>query len=296
MKSMNNYLFCVAIMMGMFISQVKAQTKYALLVGISDYGNVREDPEKWSNISGANDVQLLSPLFKKQGYKVTTLMDCRATYANIKGAIRKVTQELKSGDLMFLHFSLHGQPFEDLNGDEQDGWDEALIPYDAQMHYVKGKYEGKNHLVDDELDKYITVIRKKLGANGCLYVVLDACHSGTSSRGDGEHIRGIFEGFSRSGRLYSPDRNKETNDYFKVSTADNQSPVVFIEACRSYQVNKEILDSSTKKWYGPLSYYIAKAMDSYAIDKSGKWIEAVKLGMMRDRRVRKQNMVIETSR
>ena len=49
---------------------VQAQTKRALIVGISDYGNAKEDPNKWSNISGANDVVLLSPLFEQQGYRV----------------------------------------------------------------------------------------------------------------------------------------------------------------------------------------------------------------------------------
>ena len=45
------------------VQTMNAETKRALLVGISDYGNVMEDPNKWANISGANDVLLLSPLF-----------------------------------------------------------------------------------------------------------------------------------------------------------------------------------------------------------------------------------------
>ena len=39
----------------------------------------------------------------------------------------------------------------DDNGDEEDGLDEALIPYDAQFWYAPGEYEGQNHLRDDEL-------------------------------------------------------------------------------------------------------------------------------------------------
>lgn len=191
---------------------------------------------------------------------------------------------------------MHGQPFEDLNGDEADGWDEALIPVDAQMRYVKGKYEGKNHLLDDEMEKYFGQIRGKIGSSGELFVVLDACHSGTASRGDGDHVRGVRDGFTRSGKAYTPNRTKETNDYFKVPTAAGQSPVTFLEACRSYQQNKEVLDRESKTWYGSLSYYVAKAMANHQIDKSGKWIDAVKTGMAGDRRVRKQNMVIETSK
>ena len=190
---------------------------------------------------------------------------------------------------------MHGQPFEDLNGDEADGWDEALIPIDAEMRYIEGKYEGKQHLVDDELESYIIQIRKKIGMKGVLFVVLDACHSGTASRGEVNHIRGIRDGFTRSGKEYTPDRTRETNDYFNISTSKGQSPVTFLEACRSYQQNKEVLDRESRIWYGSLSYYIAKALQQNTIDKSGKWIECVQKGMSGDRRLRKQNMVIESS-
>lgn len=286
----------IASMMGLTALNVEAQTKRALIIGISDYGNAKEDPNRWSNISGANDVVLLSPLFEQQGYEVTTLSDVQATYSKITSALKKVAKESKEGDIVYLHFSMHGQPFEDLNGDETDGWDEALIPVDAQMQYTEGGYEGKKHLVDDELETYIAKIRSKIGTSGELFVVLDACHSGTASRGDNDHIRGVRDGFTRSGKDYIPDRSKETNEYFKIPTSQGQSPVTFLEACRSYQQNREVLDYESKKWYGSLSYYIAKAMKEHQIDKSGNWIESVKSGMAGDRRVRRQNMVIESSK
>lgn len=276
-------------------AQVQAQTKRALIVGISDYGNAKEDPNKWSNISGANDVALLSPLFKQQGYKVTTLSDAQATYSGITSALEKIVKQSQKGDIVYLHFSTHGQPFEDLNGDEVDGWDEALIPVDAQMHYAKGKYEGKNHLIDDELEKYISQIRSKIGTNGQLYVVLDACHSGTSSRGDEDRVRGVREGFTRSGKYYTPDRSKETNEYFKIPTAKGQSPVTILEACRSYQLNREVRDAATNVWYGSLSYYIAKAMNEYEIGLSDAWIDYVKTEKSKNKKLLKQNIVIEIS-
>ena len=275
---------------------MQAQTKRALLIGISDYGNAKEETNKWANISGANDIALLAPFFKRQNFSVKTLVDKQATHSGITKALGKLTKECKKGDIVYLHFSMHGQPFEDLNGDEPDGWDEALIPFDAQMTYKKGLYEGKNHLIDDELEKYVSVIRTKLGTSGTLFVVLDACHSGTSSRGDDDHIRGVRDGFTRSGKLYTPDRSKETNAYFRVPTSVGQAQVTYIEACRSYQVNKEILNKENNVWYGSLSFYIAKAMSSIKIDKSGKWIDAVKTGMSGDRRLRKQNVVIESSK
>ena len=273
-----------------------AETKHALLIGISDYGNTDEDPHKWVNINGANDITLLTPAFKAQGFSVTSLVDAQATHAGITKALEKLARDSRKGDLVYIHFSMHGQPFEDLNGDEEDGWDEALIPVDAQMRYSKGVYEGDSHLLDDELEGYFDKLRSKIGSTGQLYVVLDACHSGTASRGDDDHVRGIREGFTRSEKNYTPDRTSETNDYFSVSTKDGQSPVTFIEACRSYQVNKEVRDVETNIWYGSLSYYIAKTMKELKIDGSEGWIEAVKAGMSSNRKLRKQNVVIEKSK
>ena len=58
----------------------------------------------------------------------------------------------RKGGMVYLHFSCQGQPFEDLNGDEEDRWDKSIIPYDAmmeEMEYRKEQYEGVNHITDD---------------------------------------------------------------------------------------------------------------------------------------------------
>ena len=294
MKKFLKLLLLSTFLFGVF--SANAGTKRALLVGISDYGNAKEDPNKWANISGANDIELLSPLFKNHGFQVSTLIDNQATHAGIIKALENLTKNSKKGDVVYIHFSMHGQPFEDLNGDEADGWDEALIPVDALMQYKKGVYEGKNHLLDDELETHFNNLRTKLGTTGHLYVVLDACHSGGGVRGDDDHVRGTQEGFTRSGKEYKPDRTKETNDYFKVPTKTGQSPIICIEACRSYQVNKEVRDANNNKWYGSLSYYIAQAMKNNKAVGSDAWVEFIKNGMSSNKRLRKQNMVIEKSK
>ena len=287
---------CIVMAATIGCGETAAETRRALLVGISDYGNPKKDPDKWGNISGANDVALLKPLFAEQGYKVTSLVDAQATYANITKALKTMAKDAEKGDLVYLHFSMHGQPFEDLNGDEADGWDEALIPVDAQLKYVKGKYEGECHLLDDELEKYCNEIRSKIGPKGKLYVVLDACHSGQSSRGDSDHVRGVRDGFTRSGKDYTPDRTKDANDYFKVPTTAGQSPVTFVEACKSCERNSEVRDKESSRWYGSLSYYIARAMDKHKIDKSESWIDAVRTCMKSNRKLRHQTMITESSK
>ncbi|MCD8291950.1 MAG: caspase family protein [Prevotella sp.] len=273
-----------------------AQTKRALLIGISDYGNAMENPDEWANISGANDVRMLAPKFSHQGFQVDSLVDAQATYKNIIASLSNLATSCKPGDLVYIHFSMHGQPVEDQNGDEEDGWDEALIPVDAKMKFQIGVYEGENHLIDDTLNGFFSNIRERLGEKGTLYVVLDACHSGTASRGDNDHVRGIRDGFSPSGKYYSPDTNSTSNDYFTVESKNTDSPVTYLEACRSYQQNREVRDVQTNIWYGSLSYYISKAMDTIQITNGDEWIENVKTAMDYDRRLRHQNMVIESSK
>lgn len=273
-----------------------AQQKRALIVGISDYGNPDGAPDRWSDISGANDILLLGPLLQNQGFEVETLSDSDATFNNIIDRLEKFTISSTAGDMVYLHFSMHGQPVEDLDGDESDGWDEALIPVDAQMVYKAGVYEGENHLIDDTLEKYFGQIRSAIGPEGQLFVVLDACHSGNASRGIGEHVRGTKIGFSSNPDNEFHPEPTESNDYFSVATADGQSPVTFLEACRSYQTNKEIRDEDSDIWYGSLSFHIAATIrDGGLIDTDGKWVDEVRDRMGSDRRVRRQNVVIEKS-
>ena len=127
----------MAFVLLMGVQAMSAETKSALLVCVSDYGNAMEDPNKWANISGANDIVLLSPLFTEHGYSVTSLVDSLATHAGITDALAELAKESKKGDIVYIPFSMHGQPFEDLNGDEEDGRDEALIPVDAKCSMQK---------------------------------------------------------------------------------------------------------------------------------------------------------------
>ena len=288
---MKRILFIITI--SIFTQLVMAQNKRALLVGISDYQCIYKYGG-WNNIHGKNDVDLLSTTLKDNGVSVSCLSDKEATKSGITKALNKLVSQCKSGDIVYLHFSTHGQPFEDISGDEDDGWDESIVPVDAPIEYTKGKYEGENHLIDDELNEYCTKIRKAIGTNGTLYVVIDACHAGKASMGIEEDvIRGTKAGFTRSGRYYRPQKLEKSN-YYNIPSSPSLGKVVFIEACRSYQVNKEIVEGG--KYYGALSYYINQVLSNRILSKDTQWVEAVKDMMSKDHRLTNQNMVIEYSK
>ena len=138
---------------------VNAQRKRAFLVGISHYDTALTGYQ-WNNINGVEDINLLNPTLKNQGFNTTVLLDEQATFDNIVNQITQFTNKTKKGDVVYLHFSTHGQPVEDLNGDEVDGWDESIVPIDAYKTYKKGVYEGQKHLTDDLLNlKSATIIQ-----------------------------------------------------------------------------------------------------------------------------------------
>ena len=128
---------CLILVAMLFSSAANAQRKRAFLVGISHYDTALTGYQ-WNNINGVEDVNLLNPVLKKQRFSVKTLLDEQATFDNIVSTIAQFTNKTRRGDIVYLHFSTHGQPVEDLNGDEEDGWDESIVPIDAYKIYKKG--------------------------------------------------------------------------------------------------------------------------------------------------------------
>lgn len=269
-----------------------AQRKRAFLVGISHYDTALTGYQ-WNNINGVEDVNRLSPILMKQGFSLTTIIDEQATYQNITTQLSSFIKNTKKGDIVYLHFSSHGQPVEDIDGDEEDGWDESIVPIDAYKLYKRGFYEGKNHLLDDQLNQYVNKLREKIGAEGFLYVVIDACHAGTSSRANDETVRGTKVGFTYNNKVFKPSTQKKS--HYKMESSPKMAHVLFLEACRPDQINTEIMVAG--KRCGPLSYHIAKALAAKKLSNNGsEFVSSVKATIMKEGCwPSNQNLVTETS-
>ena len=66
----------------------------------------------------------------------------QSTKANIVAAYQNIVRQSRAGDAIFLHYSGHGTKVRDLNGDEDDGYDEALVPLD---------FKRAGMILDDDL-------------------------------------------------------------------------------------------------------------------------------------------------
>jgi hypothetical protein len=71
------------------------------------------------------------------------------------------------GDSLFMHYSGHGGQVADQSGDEEDGFDETVIPHD---------YKSTGQIVDDDI---FDLLPARVPPGAHLAVVMDCCHSGT---------------------------------------------------------------------------------------------------------------------
>ena len=291
------YLFIWALILSIFCTPLvlSAQQKHALLIGISNYPEYDYADASWEPIHGTNDVQLISPILAKQAFTINTLTNESATHEAIGNSLKDLGNSVHAGDIVYIHLSGHGQAVEDEDGDEADGWDEAFIPFDAERSYRENGYHGENHLLDDELNGYLNNIRRQVGERGIVYVAIDACHAGSSYRGeedvDSVYVRGTEIGFSKTNKTYAPRINRSGS--YKIATEKRMAPICMLEACRAYEVNLEIKQDG--RYYGPMSYYICQQLLTNPMSNDTKWIEKVRESMNKDKRLIRQNMVIESS-
>ena len=226
-------------------------TRRALVIGIGEYPAT----SGWHKINGDKDIPLVEKMLCANGFEkqnIVKLKNQQATYLAICCELDRLITKSQKGDIVYIHFSGHGQQITDLNGDEPDGRDEAWIPYDAKFKFEKGKYEGQCHLVDDQLYGYLHRLRQAVGATGKIIVVADACHSGDGSRSDDDEDKDAIRG---TDMMFIIDNIQQTVDYLTSfidkakATFFNRNHIsppqqkslewTYISACNANQCNKE---------------------------------------------------------
>lgn len=138
--------------------------KTALCIGINDY------PGTGSDLAGCvNDARDWAAALKARGFAVRTLLDRAATGKRMRQAIAALVGAARPGDTVVVQYSGHGSFVPDRDGDEPDGADECLCPWDIRAN---------GPIVDDEL---FAIFRAR-AAGVRLCVISDSCHSGTVAR------------------------------------------------------------------------------------------------------------------
>src|SRR5215212_6441550 len=169
-----------------------AQTKHALIFAIGNY------PAKngWTTISSITDVSFIKTALARQGFEeknIKVIQDAAATSQGVSGALKNLVNDanVKAGDIVVIHFSSHGEQVQDDNNDETDGFDETIVTYNAVLPRLSKDFQKDQaeYFRDDQFGNYINQLRSKLGRDGDVVVFMDACHSGTGTRGSAK-VRG----------------------------------------------------------------------------------------------------------
>ncbi|KAF7594918.1 Ca(2+)-dependent cysteine protease [Aspergillus hancockii] len=175
----------------------------ALLIGINYTGQPNA-------LRGCiNDVTNMSTcLHDKWGYRredMVILTDDQQnpmsvpTKANILRAMQWLVKDAQPNDSLFIHFSGHGGRTPDLDGDEEDGYDDVIYPVD---------YRVAGHIVDDDMH---AIMVRPLQPGVRLTAIFDSCHSGTAL--DLPYV------YSTQGILKEPNLAKEAaQDLFSAIT------------------------------------------------------------------------------
>ena len=148
--------------------------KFALLVGIENYSRVGA-----SNLPGClRDVADVQKMLTEQlGFaesNITALKDAKATQNAVLSNLESLAAKAGPSDTVVFYYSGHGTQVLDLDGDEADGKDEALVTTDFSPR------NPKSWLLDDHLRHVLGKMKTKN-----VLVLMDSCHSGTGTR-DGE--------------------------------------------------------------------------------------------------------------
>jgi hypothetical protein len=194
-----------------------------------------------------NDAEKMYALAGGLGFKSVKLLDEKAKSTDLLWILDNAAIELNAGDILFLSFSGHGRQFQDLNGDEEDHYDEAWVLYDRM-------------LIDDEL--YLALARFKKGTR--ILVISDSCHAGTITKSFDE-IAAM--GNDEYGKLMKTEadliyqRNKNRYDPILKSISPKvrneiTASVILLAACQDNQ--KALAQAPNGEKYSLYTHYLLR--------------------------------------
>jgi len=195
----------------------------ALLIAINDYKGAENDLKGCLN----DQADMEDLLFGE--YQIVKMKNEECTVSNVKNKIDEIVQSLNSGDRFIIHYSGHGTQVVDTNGDEKDGYDEALYLYDGA-------------LIDDEIN--ISLSKLKEGVI-CL-VLLDSCFSGTATREIGLKQKFI--------RLFNIEPNRRKR---RSITKNREMNWCVISGCSENQTSADAYIN--KRYNGAFTYFLIKS-------------------------------------
>ncbi len=256
--------------------------RHALLVGCSDY----EYLDEWVQLRGpANDVGLMRQMlidrfeFDPKTDDIVTLSaggnaGHEPTRANIEREFLRLGNSVQAGEPVVILMGGHGSQQPDNDPDnpddfEPDGRDEIFLPSDVKK-WNDQQATVENAIVDDDLRRWLAKI---VGRGAFVWLIMDACHSGSGVRGSESEISRQIP----PGRLvpseafvdveFSADSSMDTGIDSTLFSTEGEGGLVAIYAAQPHETTPErrlplSVDRDARKYYGLLTYTICEILTS----------------------------------
>ncbi len=174
---------------------VEAQAgRSALLIGVSAYA---QGGPRYMDLHAANDIEVFSKLLREKfGFTPEQIKVClsktETTHAALVHEFQALTERVKPGDTVFVHYSGHGAYKFDRAGRKHY----TLVPSDWRMETATDP-EAHNELTDTQLTPLVQALKDKVGTRGSLLMTFDCCHSGhiVSNVRGAARVRGVVAGY-----------------------------------------------------------------------------------------------------
>jgi len=149
--------------------------KRALVVGINHFADYRH----LRDIQGADDAAVVQAYLRDAGYSVTTLLNERATQANIEAALTKLGHDIGPNDDVFIYISSHGNaPVPAPGGNDMRRM--SIMAYDSGDATTMASHDRtevllhfQEHAVPDTLVQAVAQRPSRT-----MRVLVDTCYSG----------------------------------------------------------------------------------------------------------------------
>lgn len=254
--------------------EVKSRGR-ALLIGCTKYDHL----DASLHLQGpGNDVLLMRDMLcERFGFSAERVVilaesigqpDSRPTRANIEREFRRLGRDAVAGEQVLIFLAGHGSQQPDLNPSaddpEPDGLDEIFLPADVKG-WDGGAGKVPNAIVDDEFRAWLAEIEQR---KATVTVIMDACHSGTMTRGVDERARELPPGVlvptdvmrktqTQAARSSTSTAGEKTRGGRTPDVGFDAPSVVAIYAAQSSEVTVEKLlpaEGQDRKPYGLLTY------------------------------------------
>ena len=251
----------IIILLLLLIPSFSMGARRALLIGVADYkllpSGLNSKGKPVTDLRGpVNDVNNMKRALLCYGFKekdIKILINSKATRQNIERVFRQwLIEGTRKGDLVVFYFSGHGSRVPDKNGDEADGKDEVILPYNAVPS------GGENIIIDDELGLWLSMLK---GRN--VIVIIDSCYSGGVVRGVRGKVVSYLESTPATKVKFIPITNyRPTQAVLAIpkDIPDIPPDVIFLTASKEDEVALEVQQGN--EFYGGFTLGLTKKMQT----------------------------------